>query len=145
MVVYEKIYCEVYTNDPYIWHKNNIEQLYFILARAKLCWNFSSWLRDVSDIHWFPTLHMVNTHFLLENLWISKPSLSVELLDMFQMKQTQMYICTLEEFILDDLHYLMYKLELRYWMENTLAYIQLQERKRNVRIALRWQLTGMEL
>ena len=35
-----------------------------------------------------------------------------------------MYI---EEFILDDLHYLMYKLELRYCMENTLAFIQLQQ------------------
>ena len=53
------------------------------------------------------------------------------------MKQTQMYICTLEEFILDDLHHLEYKLELRYWMENTLAFIQSQQRKRNVRIALR--------
>ena len=39
--------------------------------------------------------------------------LPVELLDMFRMKQTKMYICTLKEFILDDLHYLMYKLELR--------------------------------
>ena len=29
------------------------------------------------------------------------------------MKQTQMYVCTLEEFILDDLHYLMCKLELK--------------------------------
>ena len=76
MVVYEKVYFEAYTNDQYIWHKNNIAQLYFILGRAELCWNFSCWLRDASDIHRFPTLHMVNTHFLLENLWISKPSLS---------------------------------------------------------------------
>ena len=52
------------------------------------------------------------------------------------MKQTQMYVCTLEEFILDDLHYLEYKLELRYCMENTLVFIQSQQRKRNVRIAL---------
>ena len=56
---------------------------------------------------------------------------------MFQIKQTQMYVCTLEEFILDDLHYLEYKLELRYCMENTLVFIQSQQRKRNVRIALR--------
>ena len=63
------------------------------------------------------------------------------ILDTFRMKQTQMYICTLEEFILDDLHYLEYKLELRYCMENTLVFIQSQQRKRNVRIALRWQLT----
>ena len=77
MVVYEKIYFEAYTNDQYIWHKNNIAQLYFILGGAELCWNFSSWLRDASDIHRFPTLHMINTNFLLENLWVSKPSLSI--------------------------------------------------------------------
>ena len=82
MVVYEKIYFEAYTNDPYIWHKNNIAQFDFILGGAELCWNFSSWLRDASDIHRFPTLHMVKTHFLLENLWISKPSLSI--LEKFQ-------------------------------------------------------------
>ena len=68
MVVYEKIYFEAYTNDQYISHKNNIAQLYFILGRAELRWNFSSLLRDASDIHRFPTLHMVKTHFLLENL-----------------------------------------------------------------------------
>ena len=76
MVVYEKIYFEAFTNDQYIWHKNNIAQLFFVLGRAELRWNFSSWLRDASDIHRFPTLHMVKAHFLLENLWISKPSLS---------------------------------------------------------------------
>ena len=82
MVVYEKIYFEAYINDQYTWHKNNIAQLYFILGRAELRWNFSSWLRDASDIHRFPTLHMVNIHFLLENLWISKPYLSI--LEKFQ-------------------------------------------------------------
>ena len=51
----------------------------------------------------------------------------VELLDMFRMKQMQMYVCTLEEFILDDLHYLMYKLELRYCVEITLVFIQSQQ------------------
>ena len=30
MVVYEKIYFEAYTIDQYIWHKNNIAQLYFM-------------------------------------------------------------------------------------------------------------------
>ena len=34
------------------------------------------------------------------------------------MKQTKMYVCTLEEFILDDLHYLMYKVELRILCRN---------------------------
>ena len=43
-------------------------QLYFILRRAELRLNFFSLLRDASDIHRFPTVHMVETHFLLENL-----------------------------------------------------------------------------
>ena len=34
MVVYEKIYFEAYISDQYIWHKNNIAQLYFILGTA---------------------------------------------------------------------------------------------------------------
>ena len=34
----------------------------------------------------------------------------------------KMYVCTLEEFILDDLHYLMYKMELRYCVEITLVF-----------------------
>ena len=38
------------------------------------------------------------------------------------MKQTKMYVCTLEEFILDDLHYLMYKLELKILNGITLAF-----------------------
>ena len=58
------------------------------------------------------------------------------------MKQTKMYVCTLEEFILDDLHYLMYKMELRYCVEITLEFIQSQQWMRNVRIALRSQLTS---
>ena len=35
--------------------KNNIAQLYFILGRAELHWNFSSLLKDGFDIHSFPT------------------------------------------------------------------------------------------
>ena len=53
MVVYQKIYFKAYTNDLYISHKNNIAQLYFILGRAELCWNFSSILKDGFDIHRF--------------------------------------------------------------------------------------------
>ena len=68
MVVYEKIYFEAYTNDQYIWHKNNIAQLYFILGRAELCWNFSSEPKDAPDINRFPVEHMFKIHFLLENL-----------------------------------------------------------------------------
>ena len=45
MVICKKIYFEVYTNNQYIWHKNNIAQLCFILKTAELHWNFSSWLR----------------------------------------------------------------------------------------------------
>ena len=36
MVVQEKIHFEAYTNNQYIWHKNNIVHLYFILGRAEL-------------------------------------------------------------------------------------------------------------
>ena len=50
MVVCDKIYFEAYTNDQYIWHKNIIEQFYSILGRTELCCNFSSWLRDASEI-----------------------------------------------------------------------------------------------
>ena len=40
MVVYEKIYFEAYTNDQYIWHKNNIAQLYFILGESQATLEF---------------------------------------------------------------------------------------------------------
>ena len=50
--------------------------------RDTLCWNFSGLLRDVSDIHRFPTVHMAEIHFLLENLWISEPFLGI--LEKFQ-------------------------------------------------------------
>ena len=70
-----KIYVEAYTNEQCIGHKNNIAQLYFMLGRTELCWNFSSWFRDAADIYRFPVLHMVKTHFLLGNLWISGPFL----------------------------------------------------------------------
>ena len=47
---------------------NNTLQLYFTLGRAELHWNFFSLLRDAPDIDRFQTVHMVKTHFLLENL-----------------------------------------------------------------------------
>ena len=77
VVVYDTIYFEAYTSDQYILHKNNIARLYSILGRAKLCWKFTSWLRDAPNICRFPTVH-----FLLENLWISKWSFSI--LEKFQ-------------------------------------------------------------
>ena len=71
MVVYEKIYFKAYTKDHTTSCKNNIAQLYFILGRAELRWNFSSWLKDAPDIYRFPTVYVVKIHFLLENLWMS--------------------------------------------------------------------------
>ena len=67
-VCYEKIYLEVYINNQYICVKNNTAHLYFILGRAELHWNFSSLLRDATNIHRFPTVHVVKNHLLLENL-----------------------------------------------------------------------------
>ena len=43
---------------------------------------FFSCLRDAPDIYKFKVVHMVKTHFLLENLWISGASLGV--LEKFQ-------------------------------------------------------------
>ena len=51
--------------------------IFFILGRVELCWNFSSIPEDGSDIYRFPKVHMAETHFLLENLWISGPSLGI--------------------------------------------------------------------
>ena len=76
MVVYEKIYFEAYTNDQYIWHKNNIAQLSFILGKAKLHWNFSSMPKDAPDIHRFSKKEWVLTLCTTGNLWISGASLS---------------------------------------------------------------------
>ena len=47
------------------------------MGRPKLCGNFSSILKDGSDIYRFPTLHMAETHFLLENPSISESSLGI--------------------------------------------------------------------
>ena len=33
--------------------------------------------KDGSDIYRFPAVYMIETHFLLENLWISEPSLGI--------------------------------------------------------------------
>ena len=53
MAVYGKIFFGVYTNDQYIWHKNNIAQLYFIFGTAELRWNFYSVPKDAPDIDRF--------------------------------------------------------------------------------------------
>ena len=48
------------------------------------------------------------------------------------MKLTQMYVCTLEEFILVDIVTLLYKDEVRYGMEITQVFIQMHEWTREV-------------
>ena len=68
MVVYEKIYFKAYTNDLYISQKNNIAQLYLILGRAELRWNFSSILKDDFDIHRFSNKKWVLTMCSVGNL-----------------------------------------------------------------------------
>ena len=45
----------------------------------------------------------------------------------FRMKQTQMYVCTLGEFILVDVVTLLYMDEVRYGLESSLVYIQSQQ------------------
>ena len=60
------------------------------------------------------------------------------------MKQTQMYVCTLEEFILVDVVTLLYKLEVNYYVENTLVFIQSQQWKRKDEIALRCTIDTVE-
>ena len=72
--VWENVF---WSNDQCIWHENNIAQIYSISGTAELCRNFSSWLSDVPDIYRFPIVHMVKTHFLLKNLWISGASLGI--------------------------------------------------------------------
>ena len=47
------------------------------MGRPELRGYFSSILKDDSDIYRFPTLHMVESHFLLENPSISESSLGI--------------------------------------------------------------------
>ena len=59
-----------------------------------------------------------------------------------KVKQTKMYVCTLEEFILVDIW--IHCCASWKWLciGNAVVYIQSQQWKRNVRIALRSQLTS---
>ena len=68
MMVYTKICFEACTNDQYIWHKNNIAQLYFIPRTAKLSWNFSSTPKDVTVIHLFSNRNWVLTYWKSLNI-----------------------------------------------------------------------------
>ena len=58
-----------------------------------------------------------------------------------QVEQTKMYVCTLEEFILVDIWIHCCASWNWFALENAVVYIQSQQWKRNVRIALRSQLT----
>ena len=60
------------------------------------------------------------------------------------MKQTQMYVCTLEEFVLVDVVTLLYKFEVNYYVENTLVFIQSHQWKRKDEIALRCTIDTVE-
>ena len=75
MVVDEKIYFEAYTNDQYIWHKNNIAQLCFILRTAELCWNFFSILKNGSDIYRFSNRKWLLTKSELTEMLKNSPNL----------------------------------------------------------------------
>ena len=66
----------------YNWLQNNTAQLYFILGRAELRWNFSIIPKDGSDIHRFSNRKWVSTMCTVGNLLISEVSLSK--LDKFQ-------------------------------------------------------------
>ena len=55
---------------------------YIYIRDTALCWNFSSIPKDAPDIHQFPIGHVAKSHLLLENLWISEPSIGV--LEKFQ-------------------------------------------------------------
>ena len=56
----------IFRSTQYICLANDTAQSYFLLGRVDLFWIFFSLFRDVSDIHRFPTVDVVNTHFLLE-------------------------------------------------------------------------------
>ena len=70
------------------------------------------------------------------------------------MKQTQMYVCTLEEFILVEIFWLLYKLEL-IWNENyagiytnlwiDVIVITVTWQVREVRITFNWETCDIEI
>ena len=76
IAVYEKIYFEAYINNQCIWYKNKTAQLYFMLEKIKLCWNFSIVPKEDSDIDRFTNRKWVLSRYTEGNLWISEASLS---------------------------------------------------------------------
>ena len=62
-MIYDKIYLKACINNQYICLKNNTAQLYFILGRAELCFNFSHLLRDAPIIHRFQTVQRPTSYW----------------------------------------------------------------------------------
>ena len=75
MIVYEKIYLEVYINN----HLSEKQYCMIIFMLERVVWIFPVYLvlGMPPDIHKFPAEHMVNSHCPLEKLGISQPSLGV--------------------------------------------------------------------
>ena len=71
MTVNEKIFLEACINNQYICLKNNTALL------LRKLFEFSTVPKDGSAIRRFPTVDIIKIHFLLENLWISEPSLNL--------------------------------------------------------------------
>ena len=83
--LWESIFWSLHKWSIHLTLKQHCRVIFYI-RETEQCWNCSSSLRDATDIYRFPTVHMVKTHFLLENLWISKLSLSI--LENFQRSST---------------------------------------------------------
>ena len=97
---------EVHVNYQYICLKNDTTQLYFILGTVDLHFNFSRVFRVVSDIHRFPTVHMVKTNFLLKNRWISETSLGIlEKIKLSQSYQADSIVNTSQLYIILGIWY----------------------------------------
>ena len=75
-------------NTQYNWLQNNTAQLYFILGRAELHWNFSSIPKDGSDIH------ISNSTHAWGPLPISEPSLGI--LEKFQHYWSSCRVCKIK-------------------------------------------------
>ena len=71
------------------------------------------------------------------HFWVTNPCRITR-----KVKQTKMYVCTLEEFILVDIWIHCCASWNWIYIGNAVVYIQSQQWKRNVRIALRSQLTS---
>ena len=70
MVIYEKIYFEAYIYVKNTFVSKLIGTITFSIRERRpksMLEFFSSLLKDTPNILWFPPVHVVKTHFLLEN------------------------------------------------------------------------------